>query len=54
MIPMPGRLGEAVTYPVRKLIGKKPPETGKEVLTTMLVYLAFTVSTSLIASYFIT
>lgn len=53
MIPMPGKLDEAVTYPVRKLIGKKLPETRREVLTTMLVYLAFTVSISLIASYFI-
>jgi hypothetical protein len=53
MIPMPGKLGEAITYPVRKLIGKKLPETRRGVLTTMLVYLAFTVSISLIASYFI-
>jgi len=53
MIPVPGKLGEAVTYSVRKLIGRKLPETRREVLTTMLVYLAFTVSISLIASYFI-
>ena len=53
MIPMPGKPGESVTYPVRKPIGKKLPETRREVLTTMLVYLASAVSISLIASYFI-
>ncbi|QOR94467.1 DUF1295 domain-containing protein [Thermosphaera chiliense] len=53
MIPLPRRLGKAITYPVRKLIGKDLPDTRREVLTAMLVYLALTSLISLAVSYFI-